>query len=39
MMLRVGMTNPPYIEKYKEEMAKILKHPRVFSFLHIPVQV
>jgi threonylcarbamoyladenosine tRNA methylthiotransferase CDKAL1 len=32
------MTNPPYILEHLEEMAKILSHPRVYSFLHIPVQ-
>ncbi|XP_053457881.1 threonylcarbamoyladenosine tRNA methylthiotransferase isoform X1 [Nycticebus coucang] len=37
-MLRVGMTNPPYILEHLEEMAKILNHPRVYAFLHIPVQ-
>ncbi|KFD54914.1 hypothetical protein M513_04096, partial [Trichuris suis] len=37
-MLRLGMTNPPYILDYLEEIAKILRHPRVYSFLHIPVQ-
>lgn len=37
-MMRVGMTNPPYIQEYLEDMAKILSHPRVYSFLHIPVQ-
>ncbi|KAM4835164.1 threonylcarbamoyladenosine tRNA methylthiotransferase isoform 2-T2 [Thomomys bottae] len=37
-MLRLGMTNPPYILEHLEEMAKILNHPRVYSFLHIPVQ-
>ncbi|GAB1298042.1 Threonylcarbamoyladenosine tRNA methylthiotransferase [Apodemus speciosus] len=37
-MLRLGMTNPPYILEHLEEMAKILTHPRVYSFLHIPVQ-
>ncbi|KAI5718311.1 hypothetical protein M8J77_019352 [Diaphorina citri] len=37
-MMRVGMTNPPYILEHLEEMAKILNHPRVYSFLHIPVQ-
>ncbi|KAI8912569.1 hypothetical protein EDD86DRAFT_188359 [Gorgonomyces haynaldii] len=36
--LRVGMTNPPYILEHVDEMAKILAHPRVYSFLHIPVQ-
>uniref|UniRef100_A0AAY5ECF4 Threonylcarbamoyladenosine tRNA methylthiotransferase n=1 Tax=Electrophorus electricus TaxID=8005 RepID=A0AAY5ECF4_ELEEL len=37
-MLRVGMTNPPYILEHLEEMAKILNHPRVYAFLHVPVQ-
>ncbi|CAH1240791.1 threonylcarbamoyladenosine tRNA methylthiotransferase-like isoform X2 [Branchiostoma lanceolatum] len=37
-MLRVGMTNPPYILEHLEEMAKILSHPRVYAFLHVPVQ-
>ncbi|XP_048081704.1 threonylcarbamoyladenosine tRNA methylthiotransferase isoform X4 [Ursus arctos] len=37
-MLRLGMTNPPYISEHLEEMAKILNHPRVYAFLHIPVQ-
>ena len=33
-----GMTNPPYILDYLEDMAVILSHPRVYSFLHVPVQ-
>lgn len=37
-MMRVGMTNPPYILEHLEEMSKILNHPRVYSFLHVPVQ-
>jgi len=36
--MRVGMTNPPYILEYLEDMAAILNHPKVYSFLHIPVQ-
>lgn len=36
--MRLGMTNPPYILEHLEEMAKILRHPRVYSFLHVPVQ-
>ncbi|KAK3749168.1 hypothetical protein QZH41_010362 [Actinostola sp. cb2023] len=36
--LRIGMTNPPYILEHLEEMAKILNHPKVYSFLHVPVQ-
>jgi threonylcarbamoyladenosine tRNA methylthiotransferase CDKAL1 len=38
VMLRIGMTNPPYILNQLESIAKSLNHPRVFSFLHIPVQ-
>lgn len=37
-MLRLGMTNPPYILEHLEQVAKILSHPRVYSFLHLPVQ-
>ncbi|KAK6178971.1 hypothetical protein SNE40_011437 [Patella caerulea] len=37
-MMRLGMTNPPYILEHLEEMAKILDHPRVYSFLHVPIQ-
>ena len=37
-MLRIGMTNPPYIMEHLNEMCKILNHPRVYSFLHVPVQ-
>ncbi|GLJ54906.1 hypothetical protein SUGI_1178870 [Cryptomeria japonica] len=37
-MLRIGMTNPPYILEHLEEIADILQHPCVYSFLHVPVQ-
>uniref|UniRef100_A0A914LNI9 tRNA-t(6)A37 methylthiotransferase n=1 Tax=Meloidogyne incognita TaxID=6306 RepID=A0A914LNI9_MELIC len=37
-MMRMGMTNPPYILDHLEEIAQILNHPKVYSFLHIPVQ-
>ncbi|CAG4946420.1 unnamed protein product [Parnassius apollo] len=36
--LRLGMTNPPYILEHLEEVAKIMHHPRVYKFLHVPVQ-
>ncbi|KAF2348715.1 TRAM domain [Trinorchestia longiramus] len=36
--LRLGMTNPPYILDHLKEMAEILRHPRVYRFLHVPVQ-
>ncbi|VDN33337.1 unnamed protein product [Dibothriocephalus latus] len=37
-MLRLGMTNPPYILDQLNEIAAVLRHPRVYTFLHIPVQ-
>ncbi|KAK7312054.1 hypothetical protein VNO77_35593 [Canavalia gladiata] len=37
-MLRIGMTNPPYILEHLKEIAGILRHPCVYSFLHVPVQ-
>lgn len=37
-MLRIGMTNPPYILEHLKEIATILRHPCVYSFLHVPVQ-
>ncbi len=37
-MLRIGMTNPPYILEHLEQVALILDHPRVYSFLHVPIQ-
>ena len=37
-MMRCGMTNPPYILEHLQDMAAILNHPRVYSFLHVPVQ-
>lgn len=36
--MRIGMTNPPYILEHLEAVAVILNHPRVYSFLHVPVQ-
>ncbi|CAI5721273.1 unnamed protein product [Peronospora destructor] len=38
IMLRVGMTNPPYILDHLDAIAEVLKHDRVYSFLHVPVQ-
>lgn len=36
--LRLGMTNPPYILEHLDAMAEIFKNPKIYSFLHIPVQ-
>ncbi|HSQ41917.1 MAG TPA: tRNA (N(6)-L-threonylcarbamoyladenosine(37)-C(2))-methylthiotransferase [Fibrobacteraceae bacterium] len=37
-LLRLGMGNPRHIFSYWEELANILQDPRVFTFLHLPVQ-
>ncbi|PRW56296.1 threonylcarbamoyladenosine tRNA methylthiotransferase [Chlorella sorokiniana] len=37
-MLRVGMTNPPFILEHLQDIAAILCDERVFSYLHVPVQ-
>merc|ERR1719336_783134 len=38
VMIRVGMTNPPYIKNHMEAVAKILKRPNFYEFLHLPIQ-
>uniref|UniRef100_A0A061S893 Threonylcarbamoyladenosine tRNA methylthiotransferase n=1 Tax=Tetraselmis sp. GSL018 TaxID=582737 RepID=A0A061S893_9CHLO len=37
-MIRVGMTNPPFILEHLEAVAAALRHPCVFAYLHVPVQ-
>lgn len=37
-MMRLGMTNPPYILDQLEDVAVVLRDPRVYAFIHIPVQ-
>jgi len=37
-MLRLGMTNPPYMLDQLEAVAAALNHPCVYSVIHIPVQ-
>jgi len=37
-MLRVGMTNPPFILEHLQKVAAVLRDPRVFSYLHVPVR-
>jgi len=37
-MIRVGMMNPMYMPRIKEELVKSFDNDKVFKFLHIPVQ-
>ena len=39
MMVKLGMTNPPYLRPILPQLATLLAHRNVFSYLHIPVQV
>ena len=37
-MLRIGMTNPPYILEHLRDIGEIMRHDQVYAFLHVPVQ-
>ncbi len=37
-LVRIGMIDPDNILKILEELIEIYKHPKIFKFLHIPVQ-
>lgn len=37
-MLRVGMSNPPFLLAQLDELAAALASPNVFAFVHVPVQ-
>ncbi len=37
-MVRLGMINPNHALEFVDELIDILKHPRVFKFIHLPVQ-
>ncbi len=36
--VRLGMSNPSYIENIKEDLREIFKSEKIYNFLHIPVQ-
>lgn len=38
IMLKLGMTNPPYMLAHIEAVAAVMSRPNVFAFIHIPVQ-
>jgi threonylcarbamoyladenosine tRNA methylthiotransferase CDKAL1 len=38
VMLKIGMTNPPYMYEHLDTITRVLNHPQVFSILHVPVQ-
>jgi threonylcarbamoyladenosine tRNA methylthiotransferase CDKAL1 len=36
--IRLGMSNPDHVDRIKNDLVKTFKHPKMFKFLHIPVQ-
>lgn len=36
--IRIGMFNPEYAYKYRNELAEIYQHPIFYKFAHIPIQ-
>jgi threonylcarbamoyladenosine tRNA methylthiotransferase CDKAL1 len=36
--IRVGMGNPKYMLLYLDELINVMKNPKVFKFIHIPLQ-
>lgn len=37
-MIRFGMTNPDWTKKWLNELIEAYKHPKVYKFLHLPIQ-
>lgn len=37
-MVRIGMMSPDQLQPILDEIVDVLKHPKVYKFLHIPVQ-
>ena len=36
--IRVGMGNPVHLKRIKEELIPLFNHPRIFKFIHLPMQ-
>ncbi|MAG61147.1 hypothetical protein CL619_05140 [archaeon] len=36
--IRVGMMNPDHLIKIQDPLIKIYQHPKIFKFLHLPIQ-
>ncbi|MGV8141147.1 MAG: tRNA (N(6)-L-threonylcarbamoyladenosine(37)-C(2))-methylthiotransferase [Candidatus Woesearchaeota archaeon] len=36
--IRLGMCNPDHIDRIKEDLVQVYMHPKMFKFLHMPVQ-
>ena len=38
-MVKIGMTNPPFLKPVLKPLSVVLNHKNFYSYLHIPVQV
>jgi threonylcarbamoyladenosine tRNA methylthiotransferase CDKAL1 len=36
--IRIGMGNPDHLPKIQDELIELYKHPKIFKFLHLPLQ-
>jgi len=36
--VRVGMGNPEHLLKFKDELIQLFNHPKIFKFIHLPLQ-
>lgn len=36
--IRIGMMNPAYLKQIIDDLIKVFKSPKIYNFLHIPVQ-
>ncbi len=36
--IRLGMGNPRHLLKYADDLAEVMKHQKMFKFIHLPVQ-
>lgn len=37
-LIRVGMCNPDHVKEMTDELIEVYKSPKIFKFLHVPVQ-
>ena len=37
-MIRVGMTSPNHVYRHLDKLITVYQHPKIYKFLHIPVQ-
>jgi threonylcarbamoyladenosine tRNA methylthiotransferase CDKAL1 len=37
-LVRIGMGNPRHLPKFLDEFVEVMKNPKIFKFVHLPVQ-